>query len=240
MMDTAMRIAADPPGLLRDERELLAALPLEHAHVLELGCGTARQTRLLLETGKFASITALEVDPVQHARNLALGDVAGLTFGQGSAEDTGCATGRFDAVFLFKSLHHVAGDRLDDAFAEMHRVLAPGGLVYISEPVFAGDYNAILALFHDEEAVRQAAFDATVRAVERGQFALVAQTFFLASVRYRDFGAFQRAVIGATHTQHRLTPAQLAQVRARFIMHMTDEGALFEAPYRVDLLKRLP
>lgn len=235
-----MRIAALDPGPLRDERELLAALPLEHAHVLELGCGTARQTRLLLETGKFASITALEVDPVQHARNLALGDVAGLTFGLGRAEETGCATGRFDAVFLFKSLHHVPGDRLDDAFAEMHRVLAPGGLVYISEPVFAGDYNAILALFHDEEAVRQAAFDATVRAVGRGQFALVSQTFFLAPVRYRDFAAFQRNVIGVTHTQHRLTAAQLARVRTRFMAHMTQDGAIFQAPFRVDLLRRVP
>lgn len=235
-----MRIAADPPGPLRDERDLLAALPLEHAHVLELGCGTARQTRLLLGTGKFASITALEVDPVQHARNLALGDVAGLTFGLGSAEATGCATGRFDAVFLFKSLHHVPGDRLGDAFTEMHRVLAPGGLVYISEPVFAGDYNALLALFHDEQVVRQAAFDATVRAVGAGQFALVSQTFFQARVRYRDFAAFQRTVIGATYAQHRLTPGQLAQVRTRFMAHMTDEGAVFDAPYRVDVLRRLP
>jgi SAM-dependent methyltransferase len=235
-----MQIAATDPGPVLDERELLAALPLTHAHVLELGCGTARQTRLLLETGKFASITALEVDPVQHARNLALGDVAGLTFGLGSAEETGCATGRFDAVFLFKSLHHVPGERLDDAFAEMHRVLAPGGLVYISEPVFAGDYNAILALFHDEEAVRQQAFEATVRAVERGQFALAGQTFFLAPVRYRDFAAFQRNVIGVTHTQHRLTAVQLARVRTRFMAHMTQDGAIFQAPFRVDLLRRVP
>ena len=234
-----MRIAAADPGPLRDERELLAALPLEHAHVLELGCGTARQTRLLLGTGKFASITALEVDPVQHARNVALGDVAGLTFGMGGAEDTGCATAGFDAVFLFKSLHHVPGHRLDDAFAEIHRVLAPGGLVYISEPVYAGDYNAILALFHDEEAVRAAAFAATVRAVESGRFALVAQTFFTAPVRYRDFAAFERAVIRATHTQHHVPPRLMAKVRARFMAHMTEEGAVFDAPFRVDLLRRL-
>jgi len=238
MVHAAMRIAAPDPGLLRDERGLLDALPLQHARVLELGCGTARQTRLLLETGKFAAITALEPDPVQHARNVALGDVAGLTFGMGRAEDTGYATASFDAVFLFKSLHHVPIERLDDAFAEMHRVLAPGGLVYISEPVFAGDYNALLALFHDERVVRQAAFDATVRAVDSGRFALVSQTFFLAAVRYRDFAAFERAVIGASHTRHVLSAALLAEVRERFMAHMTDDGVFFEAPYRVDLLRR--
>jgi SAM-dependent methyltransferase len=238
MPAAAMRIAKADPGPLLDERTLLAALPLASARALELGCGTARQTRLLAATGKFAAITALEVDQVQHARNLAIDDLPGVTFGLGSAEDTGCAPGSVDAVFLFKSLHHVPLDRLDDAFAEMHRVLAPGGLVYLSEPIFGGDYNAILALFHDEQAVRQAAFDATVRAVDSGRFALVTQTFFLAPVRYRDFAAFERAVIGATHTQHHLTADVYAQVRARFDAHMTAQGVYFDAPFRVDLLRR--
>lgn len=233
-----MQIARADPGALLDERTLLAALPLANARALELGCGTARQTRLLAATGKFASITALEVDQVQHARNLAIADMPGVTFGLGGAENTGCAPGSADAVFLFKSLHHVPLERLDDAFAEMHRVLAPGGLVYISEPIFGGDYNAILALFHDEQAVRQAAFDATVRAANSGQFALLGQTFFLAPVKYPDFDAFERAVIGVTHTQHRLTPAVHAEVRKRFDAHMTPEGTYFEAPFRVDLLQR--
>lgn len=233
-----MQIAALDPGPLRDESALLAALPLANARALELGCGSARQTRVLAATGKFRSIVALEVDRIQHARNLALTDLPGVAFGLGGAEATGCAPASFDAVFLFKSLHHVPVARLDDAFAEIHRVLAPDGLVYISEPIFAGAYNAILALFHDEEAVRQAAFDATVRAVDGGRFALVAQTFFLAPVRYRDFDAFERAVIGVTHTEHRLTPALLAEVRARFMAHMTDQGVSFQAPFRVDLLRR--
>jgi SAM-dependent methyltransferase len=238
MTAAAMQIAAADPGPLLDERTLLAALPLAGARALELGCGTARQTRVLCETGKFATIRALEVDQVQHALNLELTGLAGVTFGLGGAEDTGCAAASYDAVFLFKSLHHVPLDRIDDAFAEMHRVLAPQGLVYISEPIFAGAYNALLALFHDEQVVRQGAFDATVRAVARGQFALVSQTFFLAPVRYRDWAAFERAVLGVTHTQHRLAPALLAEVRARFAAHMTDEGVYFEAPFRVDLLQR--
>jgi SAM-dependent methyltransferase len=233
-----MQIAAHDPGPLLDERTLLAALPLTDARGLELGCGTARQTRALLATGKFASLVALEVDEVQHARNLALTDLPGVQFGLGGAEDTGVAAGSVDAVFLFKSLHHVPLDRLGDAFAEMHRVLAPGGLVYISEPIFGGDYNALLALFHDERVVRQAAFDATVRAVESGQFSLVSQTFFKAPVRYRDFAAFEKAVIGVTHTAHRLSPELLATVQARFMACMTEEGVAFEAPFRVDVLRR--
>jgi SAM-dependent methyltransferase len=141
-------------------------------------------------------------------------------------------------VFLFKSLHHVPTALLHQAFAEMRRVLKPGGLLYISEPIFGGDYNDILRLFHDEQAVRQAAFDATARAVDAGVFELVEQIFFLAPVRYRSFEEFERAVIGVTHTEHHLSAALHQQVRERFQSHMTEQGAAFEAPFRVDLLRR--
>ncbi|NGZ85277.1 class I SAM-dependent methyltransferase [Duganella aceris] len=237
-----MKIATSPgedPGPLRDERELIAALPLPlSARALELGCGTARQTRALLRSGKFDAITALEVDTRQHALNLLLDDLPGVSFGLGGAEAIPATDASVDAVFLFKSLHHVPMALLDQAFAEMRRVLKPGGLLYISEPIFGGDYNEILRLFHDEQAVRQAAFDATVRAVDARCFELVGQTFFLAPVRYRSFDEFERAVIGVTHTEHHLSAALHRQVRERFDAHMTEQGAAFEAPFRVDLLRR--
>ena len=46
------------------------------------------------------------------------------------------------------------------------RVLRPCGLVYISEPIYAGNFNDILRLFHDEQAVRLAA-PAAVGLLER-------------------------------------------------------------------------
>lgn len=233
-----MIISHFDPGLLRDERELIDQLPLVGARALELGCGTARQTRQLAASGKFASIVALEVDRIQHADNLAIADLPTVRFGLGGAEQIPAADACFDAVFLFKSLHHVPLDKLDLAFAEMRRVLAPSGLVYISEPVFGGDYNEILRLFHDEQAVRAAAFAATRRAVESGQLALVSQTFFLAPVRYRNFAEFEQKVIGVTHTEHRLSDDTYRQVRARFEEHLTERGARFEAPFRVDLLQK--
>jgi SAM-dependent methyltransferase len=233
-----MMISSADPGPLRDERELIGQLPLRAARALELGCGNAGQTRLLARSGKFASILALEVDRVQHARNLARDDLPGVGFGLGGAEDIPAADASVDAVFLFKSLHHVPAGLLGQAFAEMRRVLAPGGLVYISEPVFSGDYNEILRLFHDERQVREAAFDATRREVEEGRLALVSQSFFLAPVRYRDFAEFERKVIKATHTAHCLSPEVARQVRARFEASMSARGAEFAAPFRVDLLQK--
>lgn len=233
-----MMISQADPGPVRDERELIERLPLTGARALELGCGTARQTRLLARSGKFASILALEVDRVQHEINLLLDDLPTVRFGLGGAEDIPAADASVDAVFLFKSLHHVPLNLLGQAFAEIRRVLAPNGLVYISEPIFGGDYNEILRLFHDEQRVREAAFAATREAVESGKFALVSQTFFRAQVRYRSFAEFEQKVIHVTHTEHRLSPALLSEVRARFEAHLTERGAEFLAPFRIDLLQK--
>jgi SAM-dependent methyltransferase len=233
-----MQISCPGGGPVLNERDLIEQLPLCAGRALELGCGTARQTRLLAGSGKFSSILALEVDQQQHRKNLAIADLPRVEFALGAAEAIPAADGSFDAVFLFKSLHHVPADRLGDAFAEIHRVLVPGGLVYISEPVFGGDYNEIMRLFHDEQQVREAAFDATRQAVASGRFALVSQTFFLAPVGYKSFAEFEQKVINVTHTEHRLSDELYQQVRAKFEGHMGADGARFEAPFRVDLLRK--
>ncbi|MGJ7916476.1 class I SAM-dependent methyltransferase [Massilia sp. LXY-6] len=237
---TPMRLRDADGGPVLDERVLLDALPLAStpARALELGCGTARQTRLLAAGGKFASILALEVDRRQHEKNLAIDDLPGVQFALGGAQEIPARDAGMDAVFLFKSLHHVPIDLLGRAFTEMHRVLAPGGLVYISEPVFGGDYNEILRLFHDEERVREAAFEATRDAVDKGLFELVSQTFFLAPVRYKSFADFEQKVIQVTHTEHRLSTELLEWVRAKFESHLEPDGARFLAPFRVDLLRK--
>jgi uncharacterized protein (DUF2267 family) len=104
--------------------------------------------------------------------------------------------------------------------------------------VFGGDYNEIIRLFHDEQQVREAAFAATRDAVASGRFELVAQTFFLAPVGYKSFADFEQKVINVTHTEHRLSNQLHQQVRAKFEGHMTEDGARFEAPFRVDLLRK--
>ena len=213
-------------------------LPLANARVAELGCGRAELTRAIAEAFPAAQIIALEVDAIQHARNLAIADLPNVRFVAGGAEALPFDDDSLDLVLMFKSLHHVPSHLLDTALSEVRRVLKPGGLAYISEPVFAGEYNEIMRIFHDEERVRAAAFSAIVRSVESGALELVAERFFSTPLRFDDFAHFEDRVLGVTHTQHRLSESQLSAVRERFMRHVTPQGAQFLQPMRVDLLRK--
>lgn len=232
---TDMRISNPEAGLVANEGDIIdELLQLEGATVLELGCGKAEKTRIVAR--KAASVLALEVDERQLARNLAIADMINVHFAHGGAEKIPASDSTFDVVLMFKSLHHVPIELMDSAFAEIRRVLKPGGVAYISEPVYAGSFNEILKLFHDEKMVREAAFAAEKRAVASGQLALRTQKFFQQPTFFADFSQYEEQVIKVTHTEHKLSAETLEKVRSRFNEQMTPDGATFHMPIRVDLL----
>lgn len=234
-----MQIAAPEPGPEIAEPALIEQrLQLDGARILELGCGRAQLTRVIATGGSDRQVLALEVDAIQHGLNLAIDDLPNVRFELAGAESVPAADAQFDAVFMFKSLHHVPPESMAVALREIRRVLKPGGLAWISEPVFAGDFNDILRLFHDESRVRQLAFTAVSDAVAAGELELVEQIFFRAPVAFRDFAEFEKLVLGVTHTQHRLTAELLAEVRRRFEAHLGADGVRFGQPIRIDLLRR--
>ncbi len=224
----------------RSEFELIdMRIALDGCRIVELGCGAAKLTRQYANAGPRREILALEVDEIQHAKNLESDALPNVRFALGGAEAIPADAGEFDVAFMFKSLHHVPIERMDRALAELHRVLRPGGHAWISEPVFAGKFNEVLRIFHDEERVRLAAFEAVRAAVEQGLFELVEQVFFEAPMQFADFADFERTVMGVTHTDHSgISPALHARVREEFSQHIGPEGAHFAQPIRVDLLRK--
>ena len=231
---------ADPTQdtLVNEVKLMLETLPLDGACVLELGCGKAEKTRLLAESGRVKEIVALEVDDIQHRRNLEITDLPQVSFRHGGAEAIPAEDGSVDIVLMFKSLHHVPMPLMDQALGEIVRVLKPGGLAWISEPVYAGELNEVFRLFHDEKIVREAAFAAISRAVERGPLVSEQQLFFNTRSFFENFDQFDRRMIQVTHTNHQLDPALYAQVKARFESYLGPEGATFFNPQRVDLLRK--
>ena len=225
--------------LIADELDLMRRmLPLAGARVIDLGCGKADMPRRLLKEGLVASVTGLEVDEAQHAQNLAAAPVAGLDFVFSGADDIPFPAKSFDVAMMFKSLHHVPLDLLDRALAEIKRVLVPGGLLYVSEPVFAGEFNEVVRLFHDEEAVRKAAYAAMQRAIAKGLMEGVEEKLFDTPLAFRDFDDFFTRIVKVTHSDHTLAGERLAEVKRRFERHVTAEGARFVRPMRVNLLRK--
>ena len=231
---------ADPSQttLVNEVKLMLEALPFDGARVLELGCGRAEKTRTLAETGRPREIVALEVDAIQHAKNLQIADLPTVRFAHGGAEAIPAPDASFDIVIMFKSLHHVPVAHMDAALDEIARVLKPGGLAWISEPVFAGELNEIMRLFHDEKTVREAAFAAIRRAVERGPLQLKEERFFTTRSQFDDFAQFDARMIRVTHSNHELSPALYAEVQKKFEANLTADGVTFINPQRVDLLQK--
>lgn len=234
-----MQIASSAEQPLLYELDLMQQLlPLQGASVLELGCGAAEKIRKLAACSGLARAVAAEVDELAHAKNQQ-NAAAGIEFARFGAEAIPHADESFDVVLMLKSLHHVPGHALDTAFAEIHRVLKKGGILYISEPVFAGKLNEVIRLFHDEQQVRQDAFEATQRAVSSGQFKLQQQHFFLTEVKLKSFAQFKAGIIDATHSEHHLDDALLQRVRRQFEACKPAAASTYDfaTPNRVDLLQ---
>jgi SAM-dependent methyltransferase len=225
--------------LVSDELELLQSLVDLPAHprIIELGCGAAHLSRKLLLRHPACTVTGLEVDERQMAKNLQ-SPADRLTFIRAGAQAVPFADRSFDLALMLKSLHHVPLDLLDQSLAEVHRVLRPEGLLYVSEPVFAGALNEVMRLFHDEEVVRAEALAAVRKAVASGKWEQVGEVHFEMPAHYRDFAEFEQRMIAVTFVEHKLDTATLAAVRERFEPHMTASGAHFVRPMRVNLLRR--
>lgn len=229
-------IHPEPQPVLNEIDVVGRMLALNEANILELGCGAAEKTRLIAEKFNVATITAVEIDPIQHEKNLQIVDMPKTEFKSYGAQEIPESDESFDVVMMFKSLHHVPAESMDQALAEIRRVLKPGGVAYFSEPVFGGDFNEIIRLFHDEELVRSQAFKALGRAVDEGVLELEEEFFFDNVVKMSSFKQFEAGVLNATFMDHQLDDALLAEVKRRFMNHESDKGFVFQVPNRVDLL----
>ena len=234
-----MKIAAEQIDVTCPESEIYnELLALDGKHILELGCGSAEITRDIATSGADRKISAFEVDEIAHGKNLQITDLPNVTFGLSGAQEIPLEDESVDVVFMFKSLHHVPLELMEPSMREIRRVLKQGGLAYISEPVFAGDFNDILRLFHDEQKVREAAFNTVKKAVDEGWFNLLEETFFNAPRKFENFAEFENDTIKATHSNHTLDEKLYKLIKQRFEQHIGDDVAHFLIPVRVDLLQK--
>lgn len=85
-------------------------------------------------------------------------DNSGIDFIFAGAESIPFEDFSFDVLLMFKSLHHVPIEKMGIAMAEIYRILKPGGIAYVSEHLYSGEFNELVKIFHDEKEVREADF----------------------------------------------------------------------------------
>ena len=94
--------------------------------VLEVGPGPGLTTDLL--RARADRVTAVEVDGALAAALAERLSGSNVDVIHGDGTDTGLASGRFSAATSFAMLHHMPTPELQDRlFAELYRVLRPGG-----------------------------------------------------------------------------------------------------------------
>ena len=224
--------------IVDNELDLLASLvPLGGKQIIELGCGPAKLARELLTRHCDSTVTGVEVDARQHAKNLAAPQER-LHFISGVAQAIPAADASHDLALMLKSLHHVPMPLLAQALGEVARVLRPRGYLYVSEPVYGGPLNEVIRLFNDEGIVRAAAQAAVDAALRTGVWEPVAERFFEMPVSFTDFADFEQRMMRPTFADHRIDDAKLAEVRAVFAPHMKADGAHFTRPMHVRVLRR--
>jgi SAM-dependent methyltransferase len=184
--------------------------------VLDIGCGGGALVRALARRG--ARVVGIEISPEQLAPALASDDAAdgaGARYLVGRAESLPLEDASVDVAVFMRTLHHVPGEALGEALCEARRVLRPGGVVYVAEPLPEGDYYALTSLVEDEREVRRAAQRALEDAAEAGLERGTTVEYEVA-VRLAGLEALRARMVSVDATRGPIFDARASQIAKAF------------------------
>lgn len=229
---TELPIVEDELSLLNDW------VGLNDQNIIELGCGAAKLSRELLKRFPRSRVTGLEVDRIQHEKNL-LNPQEGLTFLAAGAQEIPFPDATFDLAIMLKSLHHIPVELMHQALGEIARVVRPGGKLYVSEPVYAGALNSITSIYNEERVVRIEAQRALDAAIAGGKWVQTNEIRFDSTSYFRNFEDYEKKQMHATFRENAVTPEILERVRKAFEPHCGSDGVTFRRPQHARLLQRI-
>ncbi len=222
----------------RKNGEVLAdTLDLKDKRVIDVGSGDGALTRTLARLG--ARVSGIECNPKQLEKARSAEPAGGESYHEGVGENLPFETSSADIVIFFNSLHHIDIESQVPALMEAGRVLRPGGLVYVAEPLAEGPHFDLMQPVHDETAVREAAYGAVKKATGRGMNERREFTYIHPS-RYENFEAFRETILRINPHREEDFNALEEKLRSAFdrLGEKTEEGVEFDQPMRINVMEK--
>jgi ubiquinone/menaquinone biosynthesis C-methylase UbiE len=218
---------------------LRETLSLSGLRVLDIGCGDGTLVRSMTRAG--ARATGLEISEGKLARARAAEPAGQEDYRVGRGEALPFSDALFDLAIFFNSLHHVPVTMQDAAPGEAARVLAPGGLLYVVEPLCEGALFALMRPVDDETGVRGAAYSALQRAVAGGTFTQLRECTYDSPYTYASFDDLKDRMLAVDEARRAAFEAHESGLRAQFERGAvrTEQGFVFTHPNRLNLFQRL-
>lgn len=214
---------------------IVETLAVDGKRVIDVGCGDGHMARHLAKFG--ARVLGVECSPYQLSKARAAEPVAAVEIVEGVGQALPAPSGEADFVVFFNSLHHVPATVMGKALEEAARVLRPGGVVYVSEPIAEGKFFETCRPVDDETEVRALAY----RALQSCSALRMKQEFrYLHTVQMRTFDAFRERIISANSERAERFDGMRDDLRALFEGNgrRTETGWEFDQPMRVNLLEK--
>jgi SAM-dependent methyltransferase len=205
--------------------------------VVDIGCGGGGLVRELVRLG--ARVVGVEISEQQLASALARDHMVGARYLVGRGQELPLEDASIDVAVFMRTLHHVPAADLTRALREARRVLRPGGMVYVAEPLAEGDFYALTSLVEDELEVRQAAQNALAQAGLAG-LERVSTVDYEVRICLADFEWLRRRIVSVDPERAAIFDARAADLAEAF-GRLGEAGAqpgerCFIQPMRADVL----
>ncbi len=205
-----------------------------------MGCGGGALVRRLARLG--ARVVGVEISESQLAAAVDRDGGAGARYLVGRAQELPLPDAAVDIAVFMRSLHHVAAPEMMQALREAARVVRPGGVVYVAEPLTEGDYFRLVSLVDDEREVRLAAQraldDAELVALERA-----ATVEYDVRIELAGLDALRARVVSVDPGRAEVFDARLPELERALISLGEPPGPAgercFVEPMRADVLRTL-
>ena len=224
-----------PPPLRRHTDVLRETVALAGRRVLEVGCGAGKLLGWLQREGA----APIGLDPSIEGLVRAKAEAPGVPLVAGKGEALPFASGQFDLVLFFNSLHHVPMAQQWQALGEAARMLAAGGELLVVEPLPEGDHFTLLRRLDDETEVRREAFR-TLHAAGALGLRMAVEGFYRSRVVEPSWAAVRERFLAADAARQPLLAGLDDEMERLFatLGEPAEGGRAFTQPMRLNLLRR--